>query len=140
MRAATGRVTGGILSLRSLACLGAVAVVLTTAASASGFASSQVMTTRQLGTSAAAVTSCDTDGVKVVPDANITGTAVASVTVSAIAAACGAATLSVHLTSGTGSANGSATVPAGGGSVTVAMSPAIAPSDSMQSDLTLAGP
>lgn len=140
MRAATGRAAGGVFSLRSLACLGAVVVVLMTAAVSTGFASSQLMTARGIGTASAAVPSCDTDGMKVVPDANVTGTTVVSVTVSAIASACGAATISIHLSSGTASANGSSTVPAGGGSVTVAMSPAIAPSDSMQSDLTLAGP
>jgi hypothetical protein len=85
----------------------------------------------------AAVAACDTDGVTVTR--TLSGTNVASVTVSNIASACGNGALSLTVSNGSTNVSGSATVPVGGGSVLVTLASPILVTNAMTADLTIVG-
>jgi hypothetical protein len=91
-----------------------------------------------LGAGRAGVARCDTDGItvtQVLTGSNVTGVAIAG-----IASACGTASLSVTVNRGTASSTGVATVPAGGGSMTVTLASAVAMKDSDEIDVAITGP
>ena len=71
---------------------------------------------------------------------NLTAGNVASITVGAIPAACGGATLQVTVNDGVTNSGGSAVVPGGGGSVTVTIAVPTAVTASEETDLVLVGP
>ena len=103
-----------------------------------GFAAGLTWATRSLGTNVAAVSRCDTDGVTVIQ--NLSGANVVSVAVSAIAAACATGTLSATVDNVTTSSSGTGTVPAGGGSMTVALAAAVPAKDVEEIDVAITGP
>lgn len=115
-----------------------VLVGIAAAAPVYGFASSLGSASRALGSNAAPVPRCDTDGVTVVQ--NLSGSTVVSVTVGSIAAACGNGTISVNVNNGTTNRTGTGTVPAGGGSLTVTLASSLAVSQSETIQLTISGP
>ena len=103
-----------------------------------GFAASQAVASNTIGGNSAAVPRCDTDGVTIVPV--ISGANVSSVTVGGISANCAGGTLSVNVNNGAANSSGSGVVPAGGGSMTVALAVAVAAKDGMETDVAIAGP
>ena len=103
-----------------------------------GSAASLTMTSNSLG--AATVTSprCTNAGLSVLQ--NLSASNVASVTVGSLPAVCGGATLQVTVNNGTTTGSGSASVPAGGGFVTVTLGTTPAVSAVEQTDIVLVGP
>jgi hypothetical protein len=117
--------------------MAAVGVGMLVAASV-GLAASLSSSTGSLGAATAATGRCTNAGLTVFR--NLSGSNVASVTVGAIPAACGGATLLVTVTVGAATGSGSASVPAGGGSVTVAIAGTPAAATAERTDLVLIGP
>jgi hypothetical protein len=118
------RILGGILVTAAVAVVGSAASL--------SFASGS------LGAATAATPRCTTAGLTVFQ--NLTAGTVASVTVGAIPAACGGATLQVTVNNGVANSSGSAAVPGGGGSVTVTIAVPPAVTAAEQTDLILVGP
>jgi hypothetical protein len=115
------------------------AVILVTAAGVVvGSAASLSFASGSLGAATTATPRCTTAGLTVLQ--NLTASTVASVTVGAIPAACGGATLQVTVNNGVANSGGSAVVPGGGGSVTVTIAVPPAVTASEQTDLVLVGP
>ena len=116
-----------------------VAVILVTASGAViGAAASLSFASGTLGAATTATPRCTTAGLTVLQ--NLSAGTVISVTVGALPAACGGATLQVTVNNGVTNASGSAAVPGGGGSVTVALGSAPAVTAAEQTDLVLVGP
>ena len=116
-----------------------MAVILLTAAGAVvGVAASLSFTSDTLGAATAATPRCTTAGLSVLQ--NLSAGTVVSVTVGALPAACGGATLQVTVNNGVTNASGSAAVPGGGGSVTVILGSAPAVTATEQTDLVMVGP
>jgi hypothetical protein len=115
-----------------------VLVAIAAAAPIYGFASSLGTASRRLGTNAAPVSRCDSDGVTIVQ--NLSGNNVASVTVGSIASACATGAISVNVNNGSANSSGTNTVPAGGGSVTVTLATAVAATQAETIQLTISGP
>jgi hypothetical protein len=124
------RITATILSM---AAVGAALLFVTV-----GHAAGITPSSTGLGAGRTAVIACDTNGVTVVQV--LTGTNVTGITVGAIDASCGGETLSVTVNNGTTNSTGTATVPAGGGSVTATLAAAVAFKDAYETDLTITGP
>jgi redox-regulated HSP33 family molecular chaperone len=118
--------------------VGAAALLAAALFATVGHASSITTATNGLGAANTAVAKCDTDGVMVLQV--LTGNNVSSVTISGIASGCGGATLSVTVNNGTSNSTGSAAVPGGGGSMTVALASAVLMKDSDQIDVSITGP
>jgi hypothetical protein len=100
--------------------VGAVGLVVAAWAIGPALATGLSSGSRTVGAGNSAVPRCDTDGVStlfVLTSTNVTG-----VTVSGISSGCGSKTLFLTLTNGATTVNGSAAIPAGGGSVTVTLS------------------
>ena len=91
-----------------------------------------------LGMASTSTPRCTNTGLGVIQ--NLSGSNVLSVTVSGLPSGCGNATLQVTLNNAITSSGGSATVPAGGGSVTVTLGTAVAMSTTEEIDLVLTGP
>jgi hypothetical protein len=70
----------------------------------------------------------------------LSGSNVASVTVSGLPAACGGGTLQATVNNGTTNSSGSAVVPAAGGSVTITLAAAVPVSQAAQTDIVVVGP
>ena len=116
-----------------------VAVVLLTAMGVVvGAAASLSFATGTLGAATTATPRCTTAGLTVLQ--NLSAGTVVSVTVGALPAACGGATLQATVNNGVTNGSGSAAVPGGGGSVTVTLSVAPSVTASEQTDLVLVGP
>lgn len=116
-----------------------VAAILVTAIGAVvGSAASLSFASGSLGAATAATPRCTTAGLTVFQ--NLSAGTVISVTVGAIPAACGGATLQVTVNNGVTNASGSAAVPGAGGSVTVTLASAPAVTAAEQTDLVLVGP
>ena len=116
-----------------------VAVILVTASGAViGAAASLSFASGTLGAATTATPRCTTAGLTVLQ--NLSAGTVISVTVGALPAACGGATLQVTVNNGVTNASGSAAVPGGGGSVTVVLGSAPAVTAAEQTDLVLVGP
>src|SRR5690349_20834076 len=109
--------------LGALAATVAVAVVSLTVGNAASLSTGS----KSLGAQGVAVPRCDTDAYTIVQ--NLTSTNVVSVTVSGIASACATATMSATVNNGVTSSSGSATVPAGGGSLTITLALPVAATD-----------
>ena len=103
-----------------------------------GAAASLVAPSTSLGTAVVSVPRCTTAGLTVVQ--TLSGANVASVTVSGLPGTCGNATVQAGVYNGTTSGNGSATVPAAGGAVTVNLGVAPAAGTIEQIDVILTGP
>lgn len=117
--------------LASVALLGAAGFVV-------GAAASLALSSASLGAAAAATPRCTNAGLTAFQ--NLTVSSVTSVTVGAIPAACGNATLQVTVNNGLTSSSGSAAVPAGGGSVVVTLAAAVLVTLAEETDLVLVGP
>lgn len=116
-----------------------VAVILVTATGAViGAAASLSFASDTIGAATTATPRCTTAGLTVLQNLSV-GTVI-SVTVGALPAACGGATLQVTVNNGLTNASGSAAVPGGGGSVTVVLGSAPAVTAAEQTDLVLVGP
>ena len=118
--------------------VGAAALLAAALFATVGHASSLSTAANKLGAGTSAVAKCDTDGVTVLQV--LTAGNVTSVTINGIAAACATGTLSVTVNNGTANSTGSAAVPGGGGSMTVALAAGVAMKDSDQIDVTITGP
>jgi hypothetical protein len=101
-------------------------------------AASLSLGTNSLGAATASTPRCTAAGLGV--QQVLSGSNVVSVTVSSLPSGCGGATLQATLNNGTTSSSGNATVPAGGGSVTVTLASAIAIGQVDEIDLVLTGP
>jgi hypothetical protein len=91
-----------------------------------------------LGMASTSTPRCTNTGLGVIQ--NLSGTNVISVTISGLPSGCGNASLQVTLKNATTSSSGTATVPAGGGAVTVTLGAALAMSTTEEIDLVLTGP
>jgi hypothetical protein len=114
------------------------AVLMTAMGAVLGAAASLSFASGTLGAATAATPRCTTAGLTV--RQNLSAGTVISVIVGALPAACGGATLQVTVNNGVTNTSGSAVVPAGGGSVTVALGSAPAVTVSEETDLVLVGP
>jgi hypothetical protein len=113
-------------------------VVLLAVGVSPAFAATLSIGSGSVGMGAVSAPRCTTAGLGVIQ--NLSGSSVISVTVTALPSGCAAATLQVTLNNQTTSSGGSATVPAGGGSVTVSLGTAVAISANEEVDLVLTGP
>lgn len=102
------------------------------------FAASLSFAARSLGMAAISTPRCTAAGLGVVQ--NLSASTVISVTVSSLPATCGNATLEVTVDNLVSLSSGSATVPSGGGSVTVTLAVALAITTVEEIDLVLTGP
>lgn len=125
-----GRRTGASATLGLLG-LGLAAAIV-------GSAASLALSSATLGAGRSGTAPCTTAGLTVVP--NLTASAVSSVTVGGLPAACGSASIQATVTSGALSGSGSATVPAAGGSVTITLGTQPLLTASTRTDIVLAGP
>ena len=123
------------MALHRVAALLAVAAI---SCAAVAFAASLAFDGRSLGMDTRATPRCTSAGLAVIQ--NVSGTTVISVTVSGLPSACGNASLQVAVNNQVTSSTGSATVPSGGGSVTVTLGVAVAITAVEQVDLVLSGP
>ena len=103
-----------------------------------GAAASLPFATAGLGAARQSVPRCTSGALSVMP--NLTGSNVVSVTVSGLPSGCGGANLQVAVNNGSANSSGSASVPAGGGSVTVNLASAVAATTTQQVDLVVVGP
>src|SRR6266576_1969831 len=103
-----------------------------------GAAASLPFSTNGVGAARQSVPRCTTAGLSVVQ--NLSGSNVASVTVSGLPSGCGGATLQVAVNNGSANSTGSASVPGGGGSVTVTLASAVAATTTEETDLVVLGP
>jgi hypothetical protein len=120
--------TRGMLLLTALIAAGAT----------QAFAAALSVGAGSVGMSSTSAPRCTTAGLGVIQ--NLSGSNVISVTVSGLPAGCATATLQVTVNNQSTSSGGSATVPAGGGSVTVSLGTAVAIASTEQVDLVLTGP
>jgi hypothetical protein len=117
-----------------IACIALGAMVL---GSAVALAAGAALTSRTVGSGAASVGRCDSDGVAV--GVTVSGGNVVSTILTGIAPACGGRTASVTV-SGTTTSSGTAAVPGGGGSLTITLAAAVPVVQSMRLDLVMSGP
>jgi len=115
-----------------------LALLVMATGAAIGAAASVNVTSTTLGVATATVPRCTASGLSVLQ--NLSAGTVTSVTVGVLPAACGGAILQVTVNNGVTSASGSAAVPGGGGSVTVALGSTPAVTAVEQTDLVLVGP
>ena len=114
------------------------AAIVVVAYSWIGLAASLALATDTVAANRVATPRCTNAAMLVVP--NLSGSNVASVTVSTLPSACGSATIQVAVNNGSTSSTGTATVPVGGGSVTVTLSVPVAATAGEEFDLVLMGP
>jgi hypothetical protein len=103
-----------------------------------GAAASLNLTSGTLGANRLATPRCTGANLSVLQ--NLTGSNVASVTISGLPAACGGGTLQAAVNNGTVNSAGSAAVPVGGGSVTVTLAAAVAVTEATETDMVVVGP
>ena len=103
-----------------------------------GAAASLNLTSSTLGANRVTTPRCTTANLSVLQ--NLSGSNVASVTVSGLPAACGGGTLQAAVNNGTASSTGSAAVPGGGGSVTVTLAATVPISEAAETDVVVVGP
>jgi hypothetical protein len=103
-----------------------------------GAAASLSLTSATVGAATVATPRCTAVGLTVLQ--NLAGGTVASVTVSGLPAACGGGTLQATVNNGATFGSGSSVVPAGGGSVTVALGAAPAVAAAETTDIVVVGP
>jgi len=112
--------------------------VLVAAGASAAFAASLAMTAQSMGMAAIGTPRCTAAGLGLIQ--NLSAATVISVTVSSLPTGCGNATLQVTVNNLLTSSSGSATVPSGGGSVTVTLATAVAITAAEAIDLVLTGP
>jgi len=115
-----------------------ILAIIAPLAAATAFAASLSFAPGSLGADQEAVSRCTAAGLGVIQ--NVSGTTAISVTVSSLPSTCGGAALQVTVNNQVTSSSGSATVPAGGGSVTVTLGVPVAITAAEQVDLVLTGP
>jgi expansin (peptidoglycan-binding protein) len=115
-----------------------IATTLAVATVTVGLAAGLPIQTRTLGAGSAPVAPCDLDGITVRPV--LSASNVSSISIGGIAAQCAGASLSATLTNGTSTASGTTTVPAGGGSASVALAALPLFTESMTIDVVMSGP
>jgi hypothetical protein len=120
--------------LWAFATTAVVAVVSLTVGNAASLSTGS----KSLGAIGVAVPRCDTDGFTILQ--NLSASNVVSVTVGGIAVACATGTMSATLNNGLLNSSGSATVPAGGGSLTITLALPVLASDAEQIDVSVVGP
>ena len=120
---------------RGTKAIGAACIVAASWFVGPALASNLAHTSTTLTGGNAAITACDSDGVATI--FTLSGSNVASVTVSGISSGCGNAALSVAVDNGTASSTGTASVPVGGGSVVVTLASSVAMSDSMKTAIVV---
>ena len=103
-----------------------------------GVADSLLFTSQQVGAGNSTIPKCATAGMTVFE--NVSGVTITGVTVSNIDVACAGGTLSLTVNNGTTTGSGSAVVPGGGGSMTVALGSAVPFIDNASVDLVVVGP
>jgi hypothetical protein len=103
-----------------------------------GAAASLNLTSGTLGANRLATPRCTAANLGVLQ--NLSGSNVASVTVSGLPAACGGGTLQAAVNNGTTSSTGSAAVPAAGGSVTVTLPATVPVGEAAETDIVVVGP
>jgi hypothetical protein len=103
-----------------------------------GAAASVALASDSLGAAQVASGRCATGALSVIQ--TLTGTAVSSVSVGVLPAACGGATLRVAVHNGLTSSQGSATIPGGGGTVSVTLAIAVPVTVAEQTDVVVSGP
>jgi len=118
--------------------IGAAAVGAVVLFAIIGHATSIGTASATVGAGRAAVARCDNDGITVTQV--LTGNNVTIVAVSGIAPACGGGSLSATVSNGAAGSTGVATVPAGGGSMTVALASGVAMKDTDEIDVAITGP
>ncbi len=123
---------------RSLGRFVASMTGLTAATAFVAAAMSLTMTSGTLGASTVSSPRCVASGLSVIQ--TLTASAVSSVSVGALPAACGGGVLRVAVHNGVTSSEGSATIPAGGGTVTVTLAVAVPVTLAEQTDLVVSGP
>ena len=116
----------------------AITLLATIAGASIGAAASLALSAGSLGFATASVPRCTNAGLTVTPI--LTVSTVSSVTVSALPAACGGATLAVTVDDGTTTGSGSVVIPSGGGSVSVPITGTAALLASVRIDLVILGP
>lgn len=116
----------------------AVVLLPALAFAGAGLAASLSSATQSIAANWVATPRCTSAGILVVP--NLAGANVASVTVSSLPAACGGAAIQAAVNNGVTASSGSATVPVGGGSVTVTLAAGIAATTGEELDIVLTGP
>ena len=112
--------------------------VLVAAGASAAFAASLAMNAQSMGMAVIGTPRCTAAGLGVIQ--NLSAATVISITVSSLPTGCGNATLQVTVNNLLTSSGGSATVPSGGGSVTVTLATAVAITAAEQIDLVLTGP
>ena len=105
---------------------------------ATGEAASLALGARTLGTGSASIAHCTASAIAVVQ--TVPSTSVTAIVASGFPSACGGATVRAAVNNGTASSTGSATVPVGGGTVTVTLGTAVAVGVADQVDLLVIGP
>jgi hypothetical protein len=123
--------------LAPLRCL-ATLVVVVAGSALIGSAASLALSSGKLGAAEAATARCTSSGVTVAE--TITGTSVSSVTMSGIPATCAGASLSVTLNNGAAHSTKTGTVPAGGGSMTLTVTPTVPLTQVAEADIVMTGP
>lgn len=123
-----------LLDMRTLLAI----AVLAGATLVTGHAASVALSTQTVGMARVAVPRCAAVASTVL--SNVSGSSIVSVTISGLPSACGGAVAQAAVNNGTSNSSGSATVPAGGGSVTVTLSTAVAVSTTYETDIVLTGP
>jgi len=113
-------------------------LVLAAASAIVGAAASMAISSDSIGMARVSVPRCTSAALSVVQ--NLSAGTVVSVTVGGLPATCGGATLQATVNNGATFASGSASVPAGGGSVTVTLGAAPPVTASEQTDIVLVGP
>jgi hypothetical protein len=103
-----------------------------------GFASSLPSSSNTLGAGGAGVAKCQSSAITVTQ--TLSGSNVASVTVAGLSSTCGNGALTAAVDNLTSSSSGSATIPSGGGSVTVTIATAVPAKDVERIDVSIAGP
>ncbi len=124
--------------LAAVAGLGSGAVVLGLGGVVLGAAASLSIATDSFGASTVAAPRCTTAGLAVTP--LLSGTTVASVNVAGLPSTCGGGLLQATVNNGAMTGSGSATIPAGGGSVTVTLATAPSVTADLEADLLITGP
>ena len=94
--------------------------------------------TASLGAGAIATPRCTTSGLAVTQ--NLSGTSIASVTVTGVPSTCGAGTMYATVNNGSASSSGSSAIPAGGGTVTVTLAATVPATTVDEADILVTGP
>ena len=116
----------------------AVAILVAGTVALPAAAASINFSTATLGAGAAVPARCTSAGLSMLQ--NLSGTTVISVTITGLPAACGGATAQATVNNGTANSSGSATIAAGGGSVTVVLGAAVAVGTVEGTDIVVTGP